>query len=126
MIVYETSGWTTHLTLTDAKLKGMFTVCAFSNCGKFIAAGTAKGELIVWTAADGKRINGSAEGDSDEAITSLNWNPNGLLQFVYGDKSGQIGCVNVNSGLANGKSDRAGADKVDNRNGKRWETDIDY
>lgn len=120
VIVYETGGWTAQATLTDAKLKGVFTVCAFSNCGKFIAAGTSKGELLVWTASDGKRINGSAEGESDEAITSLNWNPNGLLQFVYADKSGQIGCVNVDSGLTNGKANRAG-DKVgqENRNGKR-------
>lgn len=107
MLVYETSAWATYLTLTDAKLKGNFTVCGFSECGKFIAAGTTKGELVVWTALDGKRVSGKAEGESDEPITSLSWNPNGLRQFVYADKSGQIGCVNVEMGSTNGGAAKA-------------------
>lgn len=107
MLVYETTAWATYLTLTDAKLKGNFTVCGFSECGKFIAAGTTKGELVVWTALDGKRVSGKAEGESDEPITSLSWNPNGLRQFVYADKSGQIGCVNVEMGGTNGGAAKA-------------------
>lgn len=109
MTVYETETWSVHQTLTDAKLKGNFTVCGFSHCGKFVAAGTTKGELVVWSVvgADGKRISGKAEGESDEPITSLSWNQNGLKQFVYADKSGQIGCVNVDTGEAAGIGGRA-------------------
>lgn len=68
-----------------------------------MAAGTTKGEIVVWTAADGKRVQGKANGDSDEPITSLSWNPNGLCQFVYADKTGQIGCVNVEAGSSGSK-----------------------
>lgn len=108
VLVYKTSDWTTHLTLSDAKLKGSFTVCAFSACGKLVSAGTSKGELVVWTVADGKRVNGKPESESEEPITSLSWNPNGLCQFVYAEKSGQIGCVNVEAGGAsNGKASTA-------------------
>lgn len=126
VLVYETGAWATHATLADAKLKGSFTVCAFSECALFIAAGTTKGELVVWTAFDGKRVSGKAEGESDEPITSLNWNPNGLRQFVYADKSGQIGCVNVEAG---GTKNTAAAlarvdvrDGLDNENGMQFFT----
>lgn len=117
VIVYETETWSTHLTLVDANLKGTFTVCAFSKCGKFIAAGTTKGELIVWSAADGKRVNGQAEGESDQPITSLSWNPNGLNQFVYADKSGQIGCVNLTTPSGNGAKSDVGAERFEQLNG---------
>lgn len=122
VVVYETSDWTTHLNLTDAKLSGSFTVCGFSVCGKFIAAGTTKGELVVWTAGDGKRVSGKAEGESDEPITSLAWSTNGIKQFVYADKSGQIGCVNVETG---GGSDRA-AGRADIVDGMETENNCSY
>lgn len=105
MLLYETSTWTAETTLTDAsKLKGSFTVCGFSACGKFVAAGTTKGEIVVWKVTDGKRVQGKSDGDSDEPITSLCWNPNGLCQFVYADKTGQIGCVNVEAGTSGSKN----------------------
>ena len=118
LFIYGTESWNTHLTLTDAKLKGSFTVCDFSKCGKFVAAGTTKGELAIWTVEGGKRVTGKTESDSDEPITSLAWNPNGLNQFVYADQSGQIGCVNVDLGEANGKTAKGKADGMDVDNGE--------
>lgn len=121
VVVYETSGWTTHLTLTDVRVKGNFTACGFSHCGKFVAAGTTQGELAVWSGIDGKRVDGKTEGEAQEPITSISWNPNGLRQFVYADKSGQLSCVNVEQVRAReGAANAMNGLELEDDNGRRF------
>lgn len=98
MIVVETSAWNVSKTLKDDKLAGIITVCAFSRCGRFLAVGTTKGEICIWKFEDSALIKGMTEGDTNDPITSLDWNPNGLAQLVFADRSGQIGCINVLAG----------------------------
>lgn len=116
VVMLETENWTSYLTLTDDKVSGNYSVCGLSACGKYVAAGTTKGELSVWrvTEQKWKRVDGKtcAEDGTNEPITSLQWNVSGTPQFVFADKSGQLGCVNIEGAEAAGKSLLPEADDV--------------
>ncbi|KAG4078619.1 hypothetical protein HA402_015209 [Bradysia odoriphaga] len=72
--VVETVNWSKTVTLKDDKITSDYTVCSFSPCGKYIAAGETK-------ATDAQKI------------TAIQWNPANNGEFAYTDSTGQLGTI---------------------------------
>ncbi|XP_063695779.1 WD repeat and HMG-box DNA-binding protein 1 [Culicoides brevitarsis] len=93
IVVLNTADWTEAFSLEDANASGEFTVCSFSPSGKLIAAGTSKGELVIFSVVTKKSIGGDVKPSEMNALTAIAWNPhqdkfNGELSIC--DASGQI------------------------------------
>lgn len=75
-------------------MKSNYSVCAFSPCGGYIAAGGTNGEIVVWNIATNTVIGEEKENSSDaQCITSLCWNPSDNGELAYIDNTGQFGLV---------------------------------
>lgn len=88
MTTYETV-----LKLKDDKAAGDYSICSYSPCGKYIAAGTVSGDISIWNARNGDKIRGDTKGNDCQAITMLEWNPMNNGEMVYTENSGQLGIV---------------------------------
>lgn len=89
------------------QISSNYTVCSYSPCGKYIAAGTISGEISVWEVRSGDVIKGETKGAESQKITAIEWNPSNNGEFAYVDKTGQLGtiidCYNVDeNNLENG------------------------
>lgn len=94
IIIVDTKSWDTKTTLKDSKTTGEYSVCAYSHCGKYLAAGTVTGEISIWNVRSGEIVRGETKGTDPNGITAIAWNPSGNGEFVYADNSGQLGTVN--------------------------------
>ena len=111
--VLETVNWTTKFTLRNELISSIYTVCSFSKCGQYIAAGTVKGEISVWNLSKNTVVQGAYKDDQTNPIMSIDWNPLNNGEFAYCDKEGQLGTVinchgNMSSGM-NGKKSVGGS-----------------
>lgn len=72
-----------------------YSVCAYSKCGKYIAAGGEKGEFSVWDVDANKLIDEDSCGEIEaQCITAIDWNPRAdSMEFAYTDNSGQFGLI---------------------------------
>lgn len=70
-------------------------MCAYSKCGKYIAAGGEKGEITIWDIGTGKIVRERKKTDETDAqcITSIAWNPDNNGELAYTDNTGQFGLV---------------------------------
>lgn len=75
-------------------MRSKYSVCSYSKCGKYIAAGGENGEFSVWDIDTNKIIQEEKAADSDaQCITSIDWNPNNMSEFAYTDNTGQFGLI---------------------------------
>ncbi|KAJ6644470.1 WD repeat and HMG-box DNA-binding protein 1 [Pseudolycoriella hygida] len=101
--VLETVNWSKTVTLKDDKISSNYTVCSFSPCGKYIAAGTQTAEISVWEVRSGDVIKGETKASEAHRITALDWNPANNGEFAYTDNTGQLGtiidCYNIDENI---------------------------
>lgn len=107
VIVLETANWTNKYTLRNDLIVSNYSVCSFSKCGQYIAAGTVKGEITVWNLSTNAIVNGAYKDDQSIPIISIDWSPLNNGEFAYCDKEGQLGtvvnCYGTFERLSNGK-----------------------
>lgn len=71
-----------------------FTVCRYSTCGKYLAAGTDRGDICVWHVRSGEAVEVLAKEDVQaQSITSIEWNPANSDEMAYTDNTGQLGLL---------------------------------
>lgn len=70
-----------------------YTVCRYSRCGRYIAAGTMSGDISIWDARSGNVIKVDAKGNDAQSITAIDWNPATVGELAYTDNTGQLGTV---------------------------------
>lgn len=74
--------------------KSKYSVCSYSKCGKYLAAGGENGEFTVWDIDANKTIQEDKMGDSEaQCITAIDWNPSNSGEFAYTDNTGQFGLI---------------------------------
>ena len=76
--------------LRNDEITGNYSVCSFSRCGKFIAAGSLTGEISVWNVSDKLKLKGECSGEDNHPITTLAWNPKNNGEFAFCDADGQL------------------------------------
>lgn len=107
--------------MRNEEVSGKYTVCRFSPCGEYIAAGSDKGEISVWNLNKNCLIDGEFKGEDEFAITSMAWNPKKNGEIAFCDEDGQLSsvtdCYEKSAQLANGKkssSKKVEEDNVEN------------
>lgn len=71
-----------------------YTVCCYSPCGSYIAAGATNGEIVIWDIAANRLIREEKGGNTDaQCIAAINWNPTNNGELAYTDNTGQLGLV---------------------------------
>lgn len=78
------------------QIKSDFSVCCYSHCGKYIAAGATNGEITVWDVAANRIIREEKTGINEaQCITSIDWSSNLVNngELAYTDSSGQFGLI---------------------------------
>lgn len=88
--IVDTANWETKFQLANNEISGKYSVCRFSHCGKFIAAGSSSGEISVWNTADKSQLKGECSSEDTHTITALAWNPNNNGEFAFCDADGQL------------------------------------
>lgn len=80
--------------------KSKYSVCSYSKCGKYLAAGGENGEITVWDIDANKIISEEKNSDNEaQCITAIDWNPMNNGEFAYTDNTGQFGLIeNINDG----------------------------
>lgn len=74
--------------------KAKYSTCAYSKCGKYIAAGCENGEITIWDINANTIVRENRSGDVEaQTITSIDWNPSNNGEIAYTDNSGQFGLV---------------------------------
>lgn len=81
-----------------------FTVCRYSTCGKYLAAGTDRGDICVWHVRSGEAVDVLSKEDVQaQSITAIVWNPTNSDELAYTDNTGQLGTVTEDG--TNGRDD---------------------
>lgn len=81
-----------------------FTVCRYSPCGKYLAAGTDRGDICVWHVRSVEAVEVISKEDSQaQSITAIVWNPSNSDELAYTDNTGQLGTVTEDG--TNGRDD---------------------
>lgn len=110
--VMDTSNWETKFKLTNQLITGGYSTCSFSLCGKYLAAGSATGEISIWNVADKMAIKGQYLGEDTHPITSLAWNPKNNGELAFCDKDGQLSTIVVKSREEKDEETEADADDL--------------
>lgn len=98
IIVVDTVNWDTVSTLRYKTNTAEFTVCRYSPCGSFLAAGTVNGDICVWRVRSGEAIDVMNTDDVQaQPITTLYWNAHSAGELAYTDNSGQLGTITYNA-----------------------------
>lgn len=105
VVLVSTDTWEPISTLKNSKLSSVYTVCRYSKCGRYLAAGTASGDISIWIART-ETVLKVHEKDTNDAqgITAIDWNPAINGELAYTDNTGQLGTVTECGG--SGDSDR--------------------
>lgn len=96
LVVVDTTNWDTIGTFRYRTNTAAFTLCRYSPCGNFLAAGTVTGDICVWRVRSGEPIDVVNKDDAQtQPITMIDWNPNsnGDVELAYADNSGQLGTI---------------------------------
>lgn len=98
ILVVDTVNWETVNTLRYKSNTAEFTVCRYSPCGNFLAAGTVNGDICVWRVRSGEAIDVVNKDDVQaQPITTLDWNAHSAGEMAYTDNSGQLGTITYNA-----------------------------
>lgn len=95
--IVDTTNWETKHQLINDEINGKYTVCSFSHCGKFIAAGSSSGEISIWNFTDESKLKGEYSGEDNHSITTLEWNPKNNGELAFCDVDGQLCSVVLNT-----------------------------
>lgn len=93
--VVETSDWEVKFKLENDEVTTEFSVCSFSHCGQFLAAGSTKGEIAIWKVANKESFKGITEGEDIHSISAIEWNPKVKDEFAFVDLDGQLTTVKI-------------------------------
>lgn len=86
-------------------MKSEYSVCCYSPCGTYIAAGGTNGEIVIWNIESNQLIREEKGGNSDaQCIAAINWNPTNNGELAYTDNTGQLGLV---VGIIDGENEDA-------------------
>lgn len=91
--VLNTTSWEIQCSLTEDKLRGVYTCCQFSKDGLFIAAATDKGEISVFDFTKRQSLKCEAPPSECQAITSIAWSTKNNEELAYCDATGQLGTI---------------------------------
>lgn len=84
----------TNTSATSSVSDATFTVCRYSTCGKYLAAGTDRGDICVWHVRSGEAVEVTSKEDVQaQSITAIVWNPANSDELAYTDNTGQLGTV---------------------------------
>lgn len=101
-----------------------YSVCSYSKCGKYIAAGNENGDFSVWDIDTNKLIQEEKSGDNDaQCITAIDWNPNNNGEFAYTDNTGQFGLI---ENIVDANDEDDGNDILDREAENGVEDDVDF
>ena len=82
VVLLDTSTWSKERTLSTTEVNAFFSIVQFSPCGKFLAAASDNGDIVIWTVANGELI-GVSRHASSIAVCAMVWNPKGnILQNI--------------------------------------------
>lgn len=105
ILIVDTVHWETASQLRYRANTAEFTVCAYSPCGLYLAAGTQAGDVCVWRVRTGEALDVCNKDDAQtQPIVTLAWNPRtadnggGPAELAYTDDSGQLGTVVYTAG----------------------------
>lgn len=102
IILLKADDWSVKAALKNPKITADYSICAFSPCGKYIAAGSITGEISIWIVETENVISGEISGES-QRITSICWNPRIYNELAYCDSAGQLGTI-INISESGGSS----------------------
>nr|XP_029716547.1 WD repeat and HMG-box DNA-binding protein 1-like [Aedes albopictus] len=94
IVVLNTTTWDQQKLLKHKSLSAEFTCGAFSPRGEFFAAGSAKGEVVIWDYQTGELVKGEEVSIDSNPLISLTWHPKNNGELVICDDQGQLGNVN--------------------------------
>lgn len=78
---------------TYSQNNSKYSVCSYSKCGKYIAAGGENGEFSIWDIDTNKLIDEDRSGEAEaQCITAIDWKVDSM-EFAYTDNTGQFGLV---------------------------------
>lgn len=106
------------------QVKSNYTVCCYSKCGKYIAAGAEYGEISIWDIDNSSVIREAKVDDLDkQCISAIDWNPTNNGEFAYTDNTGQFGLVenifDVDENII-GHHEVEGVDEIDDFGGSKY------
>lgn len=90
VIIVNTLDWDIKHTFSCEAVESDLSIVQFSPCGKFVAAASLLGDLLVWEVASETLVDGTVHPKS-VAICAMVWNPKGNGEIAYCDVQGQLG-----------------------------------
>lgn len=91
IVVLNTATWEQQKVLKHTTLSSDFTCGGFSPMGEFFAAGSAKGEVVIWDFKTGVVIKGDEATIDSFPLIGLTWNPKNNGELTICDDQGQLG-----------------------------------
>lgn len=112
LVVVDTVNWDTISTFRYRTNTAAFTLCRYSPCGNFLAAGTVTGDICVWRVRSGEPIDILNKDDAQtQPITTIDWNPTSSDgEMAYTDNSGQLGTITHDKLPSDGDDKAVGVD----------------
>lgn len=105
-------------------MRSKYSVCSYSKCGKYIAAGSENGEFSIWDIDVNKLIQEDKSGDNEaQCITAIDWNPSNNGEFAYTDNTGQFGLI---ESITGGDEDDEDENILERETENRMDDDIDF
>lgn len=78
IVFLNVDSWNEETTLSCDRITADFSIVQYSPCGKYIAATSLEGDIVVWDVASESVIN-TGKHEKSIAICGLMWNPKGNL-----------------------------------------------
>lgn len=76
------------------QMESEYSVCCYSPCGSYIAAGGTNGEIVIWNIGSNQLIREEKGSLNDaQCIAAINWNPTNNGELAYTDNTGQLGLI---------------------------------
>ncbi|XP_009291161.1 WD repeat and HMG-box DNA-binding protein 1 isoform X1 [Danio rerio] len=111
--LYERNTWTHVSTLSDDLITQVVNVVVWSPCGKFLAAGTVGGNLLIWD-VEAKLCIDRQKHEKGFTVCGMAWHPSGG-RIAYTDTEGCLGLLEgVSSSSSTVQSSKATAAKEAN------------
>ncbi|XP_056123194.1 WD repeat and HMG-box DNA-binding protein 1 [Rhinichthys klamathensis goyatoka] len=89
--LYDKNTWTHVSTLSDELITQVFNVVVWSPCGKFLAAGTVGGNLLIWD-VEAKLCIERQKHEKGFTVCGMAWHPSGG-RIAYTDTEGCLGLL---------------------------------